>query len=220
MADTRLLVVIGATGNQGGSVVEKYLDLPGWKIRGVTRNANSDKAKKLAERGVEMVTASLDDTASLDTAFDGAHAIFLVSDFWGLYFDPSNAGKAAPGESLNVWAGNEETKQLITALNAASRVSTLQRLVISSLPHCTKWSGGKYTHVYHFDSKAKAVEYVASSLPELWAKTSVFLAGLFLLNYTGVTRPNIVSILTDVERLGLSNMSLSRKTGQSSSPHL
>ncbi|KAF4468837.1 hypothetical protein FALBO_4248, partial [Fusarium albosuccineum] len=60
---------------------------------------------------------------------------------------------------------------------------TLERFILSSLSNATKWSGGKYTHVYHFDSKAKAVDYAKETYPELWAKTSIYEAGLFLSNF-------------------------------------
>ena len=192
MSNTKLLVVLGATGNQGGSVVDTFLDNPSWKIRGLTRNATSDKATKLAQRGVEVVSANLDDVSSLDRAFAGAHAIFVVSDFWGIYGDAANASKPAEGEPLNLWAARAEKQQLIHALEAASRVPSLERLVLSSLPNCAKMSGGKYKHVYHFDSKAQAAEHAAVTLPQLWAKTSVFMPGWFLPNY--VANPMVMPV--------------------------
>ena len=83
MTDKKTIVVLGATGNQGGSVVDALLQDSQWDIRGVTRNIDSEKAKKLATRGVEVVSADLNDVKSLEAAFAGAQAIFIVSDFWG-----------------------------------------------------------------------------------------------------------------------------------------
>ncbi|KAJ4992423.1 NmrA-like family protein [Stagonosporopsis vannaccii] len=191
MTSSKTIVVLGATGNQGGSVVNTYLQDSQWKIRAVTRNVNSEKAKKLASRGVEVVSADLGDPTSLEKAFTGANAIFIVSDFWGIYGDPANSDKPAEGEPLNLWAARTEKQQLLNAIKAASDVSTLERLVLSALPNCSKWSNGKYTHVYHFDFKAQAAEYAAENYPDLWAKTSVFNAGWFMTNYTGnpLTQP-------------------------------
>lgn len=183
MTDKKTIVVLGATGNQGGSVVNTLLRDSKWNIRGVTRNINSEKAKKLASRGVEVVAADLNDRESLDAAFAGAQAIFIVSDFWGIYRDPANASKPAEGEPLNLWAARTEKQQLINAIDAASKVVFLQRLILSSLPNCSKWSNGKYKHVYHFDFKGQTTEYVQEFHPDLWAKTSVFQAGWFLSNY-------------------------------------
>ncbi len=46
-----MIAVFGATGAQGGSVVEALLKDPGFKVRAVTRNAGADKAKALAAKG-------------------------------------------------------------------------------------------------------------------------------------------------------------------------
>lgn len=59
MTDMKTFVVLSATGNQGGSVVDSFLLDGQWNVRGVTRNTNSDKAKNLASRGVEVVAADL-----------------------------------------------------------------------------------------------------------------------------------------------------------------
>ena len=109
-----LLVVLGATGNQGGSVVTEYLALSPQthRIRGITRNAASKASQALASKGVEMVTADLDDVPSLRRAFDGASVIFGVTDFWGPYHDPNNKGKGKQAEMLqNEWAYHKEFQQ-------------------------------------------------------------------------------------------------------------
>jgi uncharacterized protein YbjT (DUF2867 family) len=78
---TRLIVVVGATGNQGGSVARLFAKEPGWRVRGITRNPEKLSNSYLREAGVEMVAADLDDPASLEKAFEGANAIFAVTDF-------------------------------------------------------------------------------------------------------------------------------------------
>jgi uncharacterized protein YbjT (DUF2867 family) len=65
-----IITVIGATGVQGGSVVDAALKSSIYKVRAITRNINSDKAKALAARGVELATADLNDEQSLIKAFD------------------------------------------------------------------------------------------------------------------------------------------------------
>ncbi|KAF4343316.1 nitrogen metabolic regulation nmr [Fusarium beomiforme] len=182
MPSTKLIVILGATGNQGGSVAEVFLSEPGWKVRALTRNTNSAKAQALSSKGAEVVRADLDDTTSLESAFEGAHAIFAVSDFWGLY-NEDNRSKAKPGQALNDWAAQHEEQQLKNVIDIASKISTLERFIISSLSHSEKWSKGKYTRVYHFDGKARAVEYGQEAHPDLWSKTSVYQAGMFLSNF-------------------------------------
>lgn len=82
-----LLVVLGATGNQGGSVISYFLaqSPQTYRLRGLTRNASSASAQALTGQGVEMVAGDLDDLSSLGRAFEGADAIFAVTDFWGPY---------------------------------------------------------------------------------------------------------------------------------------
>lgn len=60
MASPKIITVYGATGLQGGSVVESLTkDSSGaFKVRGITRNTNSEKSKSLANRGVEMIQAN------------------------------------------------------------------------------------------------------------------------------------------------------------------
>jgi cysteine synthase len=196
MATKKLFVIVGATGNQGGSVAEVFLQEPQWRVRAVTRNPASTKAQALAARGAEVVQADLDSPSTLLSAFENANAIFAVSDFWGLFGDPANEAKAK-GQPLNVWAANHETEQLKAIIDVAARIPTLERFVLSSLSNATKWSRGKYTHVYHFDSKAKAEAYARETYPELWKKTNIFQAGFFLSNYVSnpVFQPQIVSSL-------------------------
>ncbi|KAL7796458.1 hypothetical protein V8C43DRAFT_24899 [Trichoderma afarasin] len=180
MADQKLIVVLGATGNQGSSVVDTFLKDAAWRVRGLTRNPSSTKAKALSARGVEVVQADMDDVASLSVAFRDANAIFVVSDFWGIYGALAQQEKGTGEKPLNLLAGETELQQLKNAIDAASQVPGLERFILSTLSNVAKWSREKYTHVYHFDFKARASAYIEDKHPELWAKTSLFQAGLFL----------------------------------------
>lgn len=66
---SKIIAVTGATGSQGGGVVNVMRKTPGWTVRAVTRNPTSEAAKKLAAAGVEVVQASFDNEASLVNAF-------------------------------------------------------------------------------------------------------------------------------------------------------
>jgi NmrA-like family len=194
MSSSKLLVVVGATGNQGSSVVETFLKLPGWRIRGITRNTQSPAAQDLCAKGVEMVAANLDDPASLASAFTGATVIFGVTDFWHPFADPANYAKLAPGQTINEWCYAYELQQAKNIFDAASKITTLERLIWSSLSSAKKWSKGKYTWVYHFDSKADAAEYGRVAYPDLWKKTSIIQVGFYLSNFliNALTQPRRV----------------------------
>jgi uncharacterized protein YbjT (DUF2867 family) len=83
---SKLLVVFGATGNQGGSVIDAILRDPKtsskFKLRGVTRDTSNPAAQRLAGKGVEMVAADFSDKASLSKAMTGAYAVFSVTNYW------------------------------------------------------------------------------------------------------------------------------------------
>jgi uncharacterized protein YbjT (DUF2867 family) len=78
MSTPKIIAVTGATGAQGGGVVNIMKNTPGWKVRAVTRNPDSDAAKALAADGsVEVVRADWDDEASLVKAFEVFPLLFL-----------------------------------------------------------------------------------------------------------------------------------------------
>jgi uncharacterized protein YbjT (DUF2867 family) len=72
---SKLITVFGATGTQGGSVVEALLQDKSVKIRGVTRNVNSEAAKSLLSKGVEVVTADLNNEDSLVKAVEVSYIL-------------------------------------------------------------------------------------------------------------------------------------------------
>lgn len=82
----KLLAVLGASGNQGGSVINSILSSPQarstFSLRGITRDTSKPASKTLSDRGVEMISADLDDKDSLVKAFEGAYAVFAVTDYW------------------------------------------------------------------------------------------------------------------------------------------
>jgi uncharacterized protein YbjT (DUF2867 family) len=71
---SKIIAVTGATGTQGGGVVNVMKKTPGWTVRAITRNTGSDAAKKLAAEGIEVVQASFDDEESLVKAFEVCRA--------------------------------------------------------------------------------------------------------------------------------------------------
>lgn len=64
------ITVIGATGKQGGSVVDTFLKDGNLQVRALTRNTDSPKAQALAKQGAEVVQANFDDLDSLRKAFE------------------------------------------------------------------------------------------------------------------------------------------------------
>ena len=78
----------GATGNQGGAVVDHLLASDEqFDVRGLTRDATSDAAQALEDRGVTMVEGDLEEPETLRDPVDDADAVFAVTNFWTQGYD-------------------------------------------------------------------------------------------------------------------------------------
>ena len=76
--DKKTILVLGSTGQQGGATVTALLEAGTWNVRGFTRDVNSEKARALATRGVEMFEGDLNDPSTMDTALQDAFGVFSV----------------------------------------------------------------------------------------------------------------------------------------------
>lgn len=167
MKNEKIIVVIGATGAQGGGLVRAILNNPqsGFKARAVTRNVNSDKAKALSALGAEVVEADIDDKESLRKAFDGAYGAFCVTNFWE-HFSPEkemeqarNMAEAAKECGLEhvIWSTLEDTRNWVPLDD--DRMPTLL---------------GKYK-VPHLDAKGESnVFFINSGIPYTLLNTSFY----------------------------------------------
>ena len=81
MSDENVVLVTGGTGSQGGATVTHLLAAKKVRVRVLTRNLESPKAKSLAARGVELVKGDFEDVASLRTALAGVSAAFSVQQW-------------------------------------------------------------------------------------------------------------------------------------------
>jgi uncharacterized protein YbjT (DUF2867 family) len=76
-ADKALVLVIGATGMQGGAVARDLL-AHGHQVRVLTRNPDAHAAQLLAQSGAEVVQGNLGNAAALETVLRDATAVFSV----------------------------------------------------------------------------------------------------------------------------------------------
>lgn len=167
MSDRNVIAVVGATGAQGGGLVRAILsdrNTP-FRVRALTRDVNSDKARALAALGAETVKADIDDPESLARTFAGAHGAYCVTFFWA-HFSPekeiaearamAQAAKQA-GVRHVIWSTLEDTRNWIPLSDA--RMPTLM---------------GKYK-VPHFDGKGEAnAVFTASGVPTSFLLTSFY----------------------------------------------
>ncbi|WDZ85866.1 NmrA/HSCARG family protein [Micromonospora cathayae] len=71
------VLVIGATGKQGGATARALLDR-GVAVRALVRDPGTDRAQALRARGAELVKGDLDDPASLVAAAEGMDGLFSI----------------------------------------------------------------------------------------------------------------------------------------------
>ena len=75
----RLILVSGATGNQGGAAARALLGR-GFRVRALTRDPRKPAARVLADLSAEVVRGDLEDRSSLDRALEGARGVFSVQN--------------------------------------------------------------------------------------------------------------------------------------------
>src|SRR5258706_1938695 len=134
MAQELTVFVTGSTGKQGGAVARSLLER-GHAVRAVTRDPHSSQAKALANVGATLVAASLEDTAAITKALDGATSLFAMTT-------PFGGGTDA------------ETRQGVAAADAAKAAGV--HLVFNSVGSANRQKG-----VPHFDSKYEVEKHIA-----------------------------------------------------------
>lgn len=135
-SNERTILITGATGKQGGAVA-RHLAGKGFALRAMTRKPDSDAAKALAARGVEVVAGDLDDAGSLERAATGAWGVFAVQNTWE--------------------AGVEKEEEQGKRLAKVARDKGVQHFVYSSVG-----SANRQTGIPHFDNKFRVEETVKS----------------------------------------------------------
>ncbi len=166
MAEQKTIAVVGATGAQGGGLVRAIASDPDatFRARAITRDPSSDGAKALAELpNVDVVAGDLEDPASIEAAFRGAHGAFCVTFFW-VDFSPqtemrhaTTMAQAAKSASVDhvVWSTLEDTRRWVTD----DRMPTLQE---------------KYK-VPHFDGKEEAdAAFRDAGVPTTFLRTAFY----------------------------------------------
>jgi len=135
---TRTIAVAGATGAQGGAVVDALLE-QGARVRALVRSPGSERARNLANRGVELVQIDAKDPASLKNSLQGVDAFFFMTTPYGDSHDTDIDG---------------EIQQGVEFADAAA-AAQVPHVVFSSVGGAERNSG-----VPHFESKRRIEEYV------------------------------------------------------------
>jgi len=151
----KMVLVSGATGKQGGTVIRQMLP-KGWKLRALTRNPASREAQALAAECVEVVQGDLDDPASLARAVTGVYGVYSVQDFW------------AVGAKREVQQGKN--------LAAAAKKANVQHFVYSSVGGAERNTG-----IPHWESKWEIENTIrALGLPATMIRPVAFMENYYV----------------------------------------
>jgi uncharacterized protein YbjT (DUF2867 family) len=157
--NNKVIVVVGATGQQGGAVVRALQANKQFKVHALTRNPA--KHRELAD---EVIQADLNRPETLAAAFEGAHGVFLVTNVWE--------------------EGADEVEQATAAVRAAKDAG-VKHFIWSTLPDVEAISRGKF-HVPHFTGKAKVDRVVKEAG---FANHTFVIAPFYYQNLIGVLAP-------------------------------
>ena len=167
MAEKKIVAIIGATGAQGGGLARAILRDPSgaFSVRALTRRPESEPARVLAQLGADVRVADLDRLETVKRAFEGAHAVYCVTNFWE-HRSPerelAQAGAMAQaaacvGNEHVIWSTLEDTRRWVPL--DSDRMPTLL---------------GHYK-VPHFDAKGEANEqFTRRNVPATFLLTSFY----------------------------------------------
>jgi uncharacterized protein YbjT (DUF2867 family) len=152
----QIILVTGATGNQGGAIAHQLLQRGKFKVRAMVRDENKPAAQALKQAGAELVSGDFNDRASLNCALKGVYGVFSMQDF-------------KEGAEVEIRHG----KVMVDAARAAG----IEHFVYSSVG-----SAERNTGIPHFDSKFQVEEYVRS----IGLSYTILRPVFFFYNYTAM----------------------------------
>jgi uncharacterized protein YbjT (DUF2867 family) len=129
---SKLILVTGATGQQGGAVATALLT-KGQKVRVMSRTP--EKASALAKAGAEVVKGNLTNSSDLQAALRGVHGVFAMST-------PFEAGL------------DQEVRQGIMMADAAKQAGIVHYVYTSV------GSAHRNTGIPHFETKWKVEQHI------------------------------------------------------------
>lgn len=155
-----VILVVGATGMQGGSVARHLLERGKYAVRALTRQPRCEEAQALKDLGAEVVRGNLDDTASLRDVMAGCYGVYGLTNFWEHF--------------------ERELEHGINLVDAVAD-SGIGHFVFSTLPAVERLTNGEL-RVRKFDLKARMEEYAREqNLPATYVHVAYYFNNFFTL---------------------------------------
>lgn len=155
MSADEIILVSGATGRQGGAVINHLLQ-KNWRVRALTRNPQSRAAVELSRKGVEVVQGDMDDPAGLERVMRGVYGVYSMQDFWSV-------------------GAKREVQQGKNMADAASSAG-VNHFVYASVGGAERNSG-----IDHWESKWEVEKYIRSKcLPATILRPAAFMENYYI----------------------------------------
>jgi uncharacterized protein YbjT (DUF2867 family) len=159
------VLVIGATGQQGGAAARALLER-GRAVRALVRDDAKPAAIQLRDAGASLVTGDLDDPESVRSAMSSVSGVFLALTMM--------AGRRVTAEGV---ATEERRGKAVADLASEAGVG---HLVYSSISGAPAHSG-----IPHVESKARIEEHIR----ELGLPATILRPVSFMDNFASINRP-------------------------------
>lgn len=153
----RTILVLGATGTQGGAVADRLVEDDTFEVHALTRDPESAAAGELADRGATVVEGDLGDKETLVPAIEDVDGVFAVTNFWEHGYDV-------------------EIEHGINVAEAAADVG-IDHFVFSSVGGADRETG-----ISHFDSKYE----IERRISELELPATILRPVFFMQNFEGM----------------------------------
>lgn len=113
-AKDEIILVLGATGQQGGAVA-RHLLKDGWRVRALTRNPRSPAAQHLVAAGASLAEGDMADGHALTASLDGVYGVFSVQPANWQPSAEADAAEAAIGKSVADAAHQQGVRHFVYA---------------------------------------------------------------------------------------------------------
>lgn len=162
-ATCHVIVVVGATGNQGAGVIQALLasrtpDGGLWHVRGVTRDPNSPKANEFladhqtSDNRLSLISGDAYNQGSLQVAFAGAYGVFAMTS-------ETHTGRLLEKD--------EDMKHEIEAgqnMVLAAENCGVKHFVFSSLPDMVSATGNRFVNIHRMNNKYEVERFARERL--------------------------------------------------------
>ncbi|KAK4666323.1 hypothetical protein QC763_404910 [Podospora pseudopauciseta] len=202
MTEKKILAVFGATGQQGGSVINQLVSEPAaslpnisqFHLRALTsRSLPISSASPIQlEQWYRLIGSSPDTDTDNNTTNNTTNTIQVTPQVD--FHTPSTLLPAlkdvhtafimtTPSFTPVTSDDPNSSKEFLAVQNilSAALAQKVDTVLFSTLPNITELSSGKYTHVTPFDDKARAEAYIRSLHPQI--KSAFLSLGFFMSNW-------------------------------------